>query len=282
MKSPFFASPVKFDYGGSATPLAERPSGRKCRVDANATDIAVLTCEAYAPLEDVLLGSIEDDDNENGAKQAGRFSASNFANDGTVWNDASFDYGIVLESPPRATSPVRAGKLREFIDRTLSSDSSDQPGPRRVSTSPPKGNRDGPFRSDNCPEDVIDLVDDQDDDNDDKAENLPAASSAIKENIANCGRLNVRNAKTSSVIGRKFKSPYPATIGKGRPTTSSSALLAGFARQERMGLASSSSRIGGNKRKSRPDFFPTNAASGNGQSMKKSIWSERWGFGAQV
>jgi hypothetical protein len=291
MKSPFFPSPVKFDYEcGGSTPLVERVFEPKSRVDADATDIAVAMSEATAPVEDVPPSSLDDDDNDKSGKQERQFAAANFVNDGDVGNGASFDYGIVLESPPRRASPLRAGRLREFIDRTLSSDN-DQLGPRRVSTSPPEGFRNDLFHNGNSPEDVIDLVDDDDDDND-EAENLPAASSTVKENISNCSRSNVRNAKTSSVIGRKFKSPYPVTIqnrttasssyGKRRPASASSALLAGFARQERMGTASSSSRMSGTKRKSKLNFFPTNAADGNSHSMKKSIWSERWGFGAQL
>ncbi|KAL3822578.1 hypothetical protein ACHAXA_007689 [Cyclostephanos tholiformis] len=284
MKSPFFSSPVKFDYNcEGSSPLVDvfEP---KSRIDADTTDFAVATSEAFAPLKDVPLGSLDDDDNGESEKR----TRQSVVNNGTIGNGASFDYGIILESPPRKASPVRDGILCKFIDRALSSDN-EQLEPRRVSTSPPEVFRSDVFHNGNSPEDGIDLADDDDDD---EAESFPAASSTVKENISNCGRLNVQNGTMSSVISRKFKSPYPVTIpnrmttssshGKTRPTTSSSALLAGFARQEKMRPASYSSRISGTKRKSKPNFFPTNSANVGSESLKKSMWSERWGFGASV
>lgn len=292
MKSPFFSSPtVKFDYNGS-TPLVERVFEPRSRIDADATDIVATTSEAFGPVEDGPLDVPEDDDNGKSEKQPKQSPATDVRDDVTIRNDASFDYGIVLESPRRKASPARAGILREFIDRTLSYDN-DQQGPRRVSTSPPEDLRRGLFHGGNGPRDVIDLVDDE------EAESFPAASSSIDENHPNFGRRNIfgrDTAKPSSVFRRKFKSPYPATAqkrtaasssrnaNKARPTTSSSALLAGFARQKKTSPASSSSSSSsgissGTKRKSRPNFFPmTNG--GGGLSPKKSKWSERWGFGA--
>jgi exonuclease-1 len=293
MKSPFFSSPtVKFDYNGS-TPLVERVFEPRNRIDADATDIVATTSEAFGPVEDGPLEVPEDDDNGKSEKQPKQSPATDVRDDVTIRNDSSFDYGIVLESPRRKASPARAGILREFIDRTLSYDN-DQQGPRRVSTSPPEDLRRGLSHGGNGPRDVIDLVDDE------EAEGFPAASSSIDENHPNVGLRNIfgrDNAKPSSVFGRKFKSPYPATAqkrtaasssrnaNKARPTTSSSALLAGFARQKKTSPASSSfssANSSGTKRKSRPNFFPmTNETNGGGgRSPKKSKWSERWGFGA--
>ena len=293
MKSPFFSSPtVKFDYNGS-TPLVERVFEPRSRIDADATDIVATTSEAFGPVEDGPLEVPEDDDNGKSEKQPKQSPATDVRDNVTIRNDSSFDYGIVLESPRRKASPARAGILREFIDRTLSYDN-DQQGPRRVSTSPPEDLRRGLFHGGNGPGDVIDLVDDE------EAESFPAASLSIDENHPNFGRRSIfgrDTAKPSSVFGRKFKSPYPATAqkrtaasssrnaNKARPTTSSSALLAGFARQKKTSPASSSfsSATGsGIKRKSRPNFFPmTNETNGGGgRSPKKSKWSERWGFGA--
>ncbi|KAL3774695.1 hypothetical protein ACHAW5_003767 [Stephanodiscus triporus] len=286
MKSPFFPSPVTFDYGGT-TPLVERKSVAKSRDDADAADTVVAASEAFKPFESAPHGSLDDDDNVKSGNQPKKFATNDVLDNGT--SDALFDYGIVLESPRRRTSPTRAGMLREYIDRTFPSDN-DRPGPRRVSTSPPEGSRSDLFHSGNSPGDVIDLVDDE------EAESLPVASSTVKENVPNCGRRNVKNATSSSVIRRKFKSPYLATtpkqmaassslgINKARPTTSSSALLAGFARQKETCPASSSSGSGSvTKRKSKPNFFPTKTMDNSSQGrLKKAKWSDRWGFAAPV
>ena len=105
MKLPFFLSPmVKFDYNGS-TLLVERKFKPRSCIDANATDIVATTSKAFGSVEDGPLEVPKDDDNGKSEKQPKQSPATNIQDNVAIWNDALFDYGIVLESPWRKASP---------------------------------------------------------------------------------------------------------------------------------------------------------------------------------
>jgi hypothetical protein len=267
MKSPFFSSPAptNFDYGGF-TPLVER-------------DIAVKSDDSNSNTkEKVSTRSRRSDECLTAALiQQQQLFHQYTDNDKTVTrkNDTSFDYGIIMESPRRSprrkASPNSSGVLRSYIDQTLNSD---KPGPRRVSKSLSEGMR---SEGKSSPEDVIDLIDDD--------ESIPNASSPVKENYPNCEKRddkvakNVTTSSSSTVTNlQKFRIPYPSanqkrlttssysthnsSTNKTRATISSSALLAGFARQKEI-CPASSSRSSGTKSK----FFPIK--SNNTKNLKK-------------
>jgi len=275
MKSPFFSSPAptNFDYGGF-TPLVER-------------DIAVKSDDSNSKTrEKVSTRSRRSDECLTAALiQQQQLFHQYTDNDKTVTrkNDTLFDYGIIMESPRRSprrkASPNSSGVLRSYIDQTLNSD---KPGPRRVSKSPPEGMRKDLFEDGkSSPEDVIDLIDDD--------ESIPNASSPVKENYPNCEKRddkvakNVTTSSSSTVTNlQKFRIPYPSakqkqltassysthnsSTNKTRATISSSALLAGFARQKEI-CPASSSRSSGTKSK----FFPikSTANTNNTKNLKK-------------
>jgi exonuclease-1 len=288
MKSPFFSSPAptNFDYGGF-TPLVERDIAIK-NVPGQSfdnDDSSSKTREKVSTLsrrsDDCLTAAL--------SQQQQLLLQYTNANDKAVTrkNDTSFDYGIIMESPRRSPrrkhSPNSSGVLRSYIDQTLNSTDVDKQGPRRVSKSPPEGLRKDLFHEGSSPEDVIDLIDDDD-------ASIPNVSSPVKENYPNCeqqrndkvGSMNVAtSSSSSSVTMQKFKIPYPKATkkrltasshtshnnadNKTRATISSSALLAGFARQKEICPASRSS---GTKSK----FFPIKSMANSNSTKNLKNW----------
>ncbi len=126
------------------------------------------------------------------------------------------DFGVVTKLP----------RMSNFYSPDI------QHGPRRVSSSPPQRMNSELLRS-FSPKDVIEIMDDDDD------EALPNESSHV-----NPSNKSVYNILKSSVNKRQFISPYPgrptnkrtpkslSSHGIKKPRPSSSALLAGFARQK--------------------------------------------------
>jgi len=192
----------------------------------------------------------------------------------SISHDDAFDYGtIVEESPPKKASTPR-GFVSSFIRQTKSTDDDDvQPEPRRVSTSPLERSRvdDEQAQRGYSLEDVIDLSHDNEESNEEYTGVAASSSKSTgnNENHPNCSSQEafIKYAPKlwkSSVNKQHFKSPYPksrkgmtemktkASLRSINKTsrTSSSALLAGFARQESAAAQNRSSA----KRKSR--FFP--------------------------
>lgn len=195
MKSPFF-SPVKFDYGLD-TPQGD--SGTKTK----AKDFVEASRPADSAMCAILCG-----DHVDGEEVQPKQSTSNDI-------DANISFGVgLLPEPPR---------MNNFYSPDI------QPGPRRISTSPPERIQ-GELLRGNCLEDVIEILDDDDDD-----ESPAAAAPLFKTH---------QLYRISSVNKQPFKSPYTGTSTNKRSSTatssqsmkksrlSSSALLAGFARQQ--------------------------------------------------
>ena len=258
MKSPLgILSPVKFDYGGFTPPKNDISGGKsrlKSCVDSN-TSANEATCDTLSEEIDLL-----DSDDEN-EKQMRRQPAtdSDESKENTPVKENAFLYdddgesveGIVEETPP--IKVPAAGFLSDFIHQTKSCDGSQ---PRRVSTSPPakfKSNG-SPIHGDGCsPADsiieLIDLVDDY--------EPEPVA---VNENLPNFNQPKKPVSKIRSSLKRPFKNPCKKT--------NSSAILAGFERQEKLAKTSSGSSNGSKKKSSR--FFPTKTKpnSSLGKGMK--------------
>ncbi|KAL9183874.1 hypothetical protein ACHAXT_004730 [Thalassiosira profunda] len=242
-KSPFFSPAAKFDYTSNTPKESDLKPNQKSGVDdSNAKSEASVS----KPPEPVAKCAVElfegDEDDEGGEREQQKEPAKSPAEGG-------FDYScIVEESPPiYEAEACPAGLLTKYIHNTKTS-GSDQPGPRRVSTSPPKKMK----SAQHSPEDVIELGDsDSDDDG-------PVASEArVDENRPNLSQSSTARMKASA-NKRQLKRPYPAATASGskKRKTSSSALLAGFARQEKH---SSSSSTGSGSRRKKSKFFPTTA-----------------------
>jgi len=138
MKSPFF-SPVKFDYGLD-TPQGD--SGTKTK----AKDFV----EASRPVDSAMCATLRSD-HDDGEEVQPKQSTTNDIIGSTADADTSFSCGLLPE-PPR---------MSNFYSPDI------QPGPRRISTSPPEIMQ-GELLRGNCPEDVIEILDDDDDDDDER------------------------------------------------------------------------------------------------------------------
>ena len=286
--SPASLSPVKFDYGGYTPPPQGSVGGQTCSKpksgEIHGSAMGEIRSSAMnAAKENLLSEPIElldsDDDGDDGNRSPegeshadtglGRtgprlptINTSQVCDEiqhayaGVTNDNIEFDYGIIPETPPRETTSEEtapSGLLSDYIQRTKSYDH-DRGRLPRVSTSPPKRlSDDGESRL----REDSDMVGGRD-------------RTAMTANASNKRpRWNERGShlpgssqtslvrslpkrKESSVNKRPFKSPYPT---KARITTSSSALLAGFARQEKLCGATSSFKWSNKSEKKRKSSF---------------------------
>lgn len=271
MTSPFFTT-EKFDYGGYTPPPGS--SGKKKKKQpksSNAT--ADQTGNVAAPQRDTgdnVCIDLFEDDNKDGKKQPNHHQPTKTPKSSAIDDDGGFDYGCIVEETPPVL-PAADGILSKYIQETKTE------GPRRVSTSPERMKN----NSGNSQEEAIELDDDDGSDTDDDdatAMNQPTRN----ENHPNFNQPMNKPAP-KSVNKHPVKSTHPATSqtstatassssrGKKKRPTSSSALLAGFVRQEKLMSASSSTSGGFKKRKK--SFYPSASTKGTtktNQSQKKS------------
>jgi 5'-3' exonuclease len=238
IKSPFF-SPVQFDYG-LYTPKDQ--SGIKTKTN----DVM----EATRPVDDVPRElHLGNNDDGGDREQPKPFAATTDVPDVTYDSNISFDFGF-------QTEPTR---MNNFYSPEV------QPGPRRVSSSPPERMNCELMRGYRT-EDVIEIFDDDDDDDD-----VVGSSAVVPRSESrhfHPSTKSVYNATKSTVNKQQFKSPYlgattnkristaSASYGSKKPRPSSSALLAGFARQ-----------TNSNVLRQKQTFYPTMAKASNRQTQ---------------
>ena len=231
MKSPHAFSPVRFDYGGF-TPQGSEKKTTKLRSNADGAN----TTRNAATDEGKIIAHDELDRGRGQLKQSPPLNSVN--------NNSLFDYEYVSESP---NAPPGTGSLSKYIDETKNA-------ARRVSTSPPENIK----QREKSNHEVVDLLLSEEDDN--SVDSCSAVVEAVNENQINF-------SQSSKIARKKYRNPFPAatqtssSIQTRKKSTSSSALLAGFARQ-RSSFSSTSCK----KRKSR--FFPPMKNQNSGKRPK--------------